>query len=219
MNKTSKIGLTAAALMACASGASAATVTITQTLSFGPSKTAWSHTFSFAPFNPLLGTLVKVSDTITENLAGTIDITNEGISSATYTASLSDTAHKMFSGLTTLTTTISNTVSSPPPLTPFGTPGDTTGPLALFGTSTGSATTTSALADFEGASLVATAKDVGSLNFHSDTANALATFDGTGQVIDKLVYTYTTKTPEPGTLALIGSALAGLAMFRRRKRK
>ena len=213
MNNTGKIGLTAAALMACASAASAATVT--QTQMFGPKKTAWSTTFSFAPFNPALGTLVKVTDIITETLSGHVDITNSGSSSATYTAFLTDKATKAFSGLTTLTKTISNTVSSPPPLPPGG----TTGPLALSGSSTGTATTTSGLAAFEGASVVATAKDVGALSFSSDTANATATFDGTGQVIDKLIYTYTTKVPEPGTLALIGSALAGLAVFRRRKRK
>jgi len=213
MNNTGKIGLTAAALMACASAASAGTVT--QTRMFGPTKTAWSHTFSFAPFNPALGTLVKVTDIITENLSGTVEITNSGSSSATYTAFLTDTATKTFSGLTTMSKTISNKVSSPPPLAPGG----STGPLALSGSSTGSATTTSGLAAFEGASVVATAKDVGALSFSSDTANATATFDGTGQVIDKLIYTYTTKVPEPGTLALIGSALAGLAVFRRRKRK
>lgn len=215
MNKSSKIGLTAAALMACASAASAATVT--QTLSFGPQGTKWTHTFSFNPFNPALGTLVKVTDTITENLAGTINITNGGPSSATFSAFLTDTANKTFSGLTNLSKTVSNTVSGT--LTPFGTPGDTTGDLPLSGTSTATATTTSGLASFEGGPVIAVGTDIGSLSFKSDTGNATAVFHDTGEIINKLVYTYAAKAPEPGTLALIGSALAGLAVFRRRKRK
>ena len=213
MNKTGKIGLTAAALMACASAASAGTFTVTQTLSFGPEPTKWTHTFSFSPFNPALGTLVKVSDTITENLSGTINITNDGSSSATFSAFLTDIATKTFTGLTTDSTTLSNTVS--------GTlaPGASTGPLALSGTSTGSGTTTSGLASFESGPVVAAATDIGELSLKSDTGNATAVFRDGGQVIDKLIYTYTTKVPEPGTLALIGSALAGLALFRRRKHK
>lgn len=211
MNKASTIGLTAAALMACASAASAATVT--QTLTFGPQTTAWKHTFSFAPFNPALGTLVKVADTITENLSGSINVTNDGSSSATFTAFLTDTANKTFGGLTTLSKSISNTVT--------GTlaPGATTGDLPLTGTSTGSGTTTSGLAGFETGPVIAVGTDVGALSFVSDTGNATSIFHDTGEIVDKLVYTYAATVPEPGTLALIGSALAGLAMFRRRKRK
>src|SRR5277367_2396001 len=145
LSKTRTIGLTTAALIACAGTASAAT--ITQTLTFGPTLTNWAHTFSFAGFNPALGTLTKVSDTITENLAGSIEITNNGSSSATFSAHLTNTALKNFTGLTTTSTSLSGTAT--------GTlaPGATTGVLPLTGFSNGSGTTTSGLSAFEIASV------------------------------------------------------------------
>jgi PEP-CTERM motif len=212
MDRTTRIGITAAALIACAGTASANTVT--QTMTFGPMVTNWTHTFSFAGFNTALGTLTKVSDMITENLAGTIDITNNGSSSATFSAHLTNTALKNFTGLTTTSTSLSGTAT--------GTlaPGATTGVLPLTGFSNGSGTTTSGLSAFEIASVLATATDKGALSLVSSTGDASAVFTDTGQVIDKLVYTYSPiSTPEPGTMALIGTALAGLGWARRRKRR
>lgn len=214
MDRTTKIGITAAALIACAGTASANTVT--QTLTFGPAVTNWAHTFSFAGFNTTLGTLTKVSDMITENLAGSIDITNNGASSATFSAHLTNVALKTFTGLTTTSTSISGTAS--------GTlaPGASTGVLPLTGTSSGSGTTMSGLSAFEVASVLASATDKGSLSLLSSTGDASAVFTDTGEVTDKLVYTYTpttVTTPEPGTIALIGTALAGLGWARRRKRR
>jgi PEP-CTERM motif len=209
LSKTRTIGLTTAALIACAGTASAAT--ITQTLTFGPTLTNWAHTFSFAGFNPALGTLTKVSDTITENLAGSTVITNTGSGSATFSAHLTDVALKTFPGLTTTSTSVSTggtgTLAS----------GASTGVLPLTGTSSGSATTMSGLASFEATTVLADATDDGSLSLTSSTGNATAVFTDTGTVTDKLVYTYF--TPEPGTLALIGTALAGFGWARRRKRR
>ncbi len=211
MNKTS-ITLTAAALMACAGGAASAG-TVAQTLIFGPAVTNWTHTFSFSGFNAALGTLTKVTDTITEDIVGSIDVTNTGSSSAAFSAQLTNVADKTFPGLTVTSTSASNTET--------GTlaPGASTGSLPLSGSSTGSGTTMSGLGVFEGATVSAIATDRGTLAVSSSTLDFDAVFTDTGMVKDVLVYTYASVTPvpEPGTLAVIGTALAGLGWARRRK--
>jgi hypothetical protein len=213
MSALRTIGLTAAAMMAC--GAATKAATITQTVSFGPAATAWSHTFSFNGFNPALGTLTKVTDTITETLSGTVTVTNGGSSSATFSAFLTNTAKKVFSGLTVSTLNVSNTVS--------GTlaPGASSGVLPMSGTVTSTGTTTSGLAGFLGATVSATATDKGSLTLNSDTGNATASFSDDGEVTDKLVYTFTptvVTTPEPQALGILGGALVLLGLVRLRRR-
>lgn len=211
MKKGGLIGLTAAAAIACASAASA--TTITQTLSFGPASTNWSHTFTFTGFNPALGTLVKVTDVITENLTGTVDVTNSGATSATFSAFLTNTGTKVFPGLNVTVLNTSNTVS--------GTlaPGDSSGTLTLSGTATNTGTTTSGLGAFQGATVSTVASDTGSLSLTSSTGNAVAAFGDTGLITDKLIYEYkVAAVPEPAGLAIFGSSLAllGLAVRRRR---
>lgn len=211
MIKARTIGLTAAAMMACASAASAGT--ITQTVTFGPTATNWTHTFSFTGFNPALGKLTKVSDTITEILAGTVDVTNTGSSSATFTAHLTNTGTKVFPGLTVTTLNVSNTASG------SLAPGASSGVLSLSGSVTNSGTTTSGLSSYEVATVSAVATDKGALTLSSSTGDATADFTDTGEIIDKLVYTFgPASIPEPGALALLGGSLAFLGFARRRRR-
>ncbi len=211
MSSARTIGLTAAAMMACAGAASAGTVT--QTLTFGPTATNFSHTFSFAGFNPALGTLVKVTDTITETLSGTVDVTNTGSSTATFTAFLTNTAKKTFPGLVVSSISVSNAATGS-----LGA-GDSSGTLTLTGTSTNSGSTTSGLAAYLVTPLLVVATDKGALSLSSSTGDATAAFTDTGTITDVLVYTFTTKIPEPGALVLLGGGLTFLGFTRWRKRR
>src|SRR5271166_5971164 len=90
MHSKRTMTLTAAAMMACASGAASA-ATLTQTSMFGPALLNWSHTFTFSGFNPALGTLTAVQVTETESATGAFSITNNGASSNTFTGHLTNT--------------------------------------------------------------------------------------------------------------------------------
>jgi hypothetical protein len=213
MNRAGKIGLTAAALMACAGTASAAT--ITQTVTFGPAAVSWTHTFGFTPFNTALGTLTSVSDTITETLSGMVTVTNTGAASGSFSAFLTNVATKSLPGLTVTTTDMGSLVTG------MLAPGSSSSGTSM-GTNTGMMTTTTGLGAYEGSTLTAVATDAGSITLSGPGAG-MASFVDSGAVTDKLIFTYTptttTTTPEPATLALIGTGLAGLAIARRRKRK
>ena len=217
MSSVRKIGLTAAAVIACARAASA--TMITQTFSFGPKTVAWTMTHIFNGFNPALGTLTAVTETITESHGGSVTATNHSTSS-------SNTGSFSFTNIATVTLPVTGNLASlfVPVLQvkSFNLPpsGTSTMPLSGSGSRTGTATSAfTNLTPFEGP-LKATINDVP----HSFGSGASITYSRTpvmGTVTDKLVFTYTpaVAVPEPGSLAsFFAGALASLAFLWRRKR-
>lgn len=213
MHWVAKSALAGAALLALPQIAAAGV--ISETESVPVTATNWATTLNFSGFDTTLGTLTKVTITITEDLAGTAQAMNTGSTSAIGDISLTNVAMLTVPPLGVSTTTIAATATFTLPA------GDTSPTFPVSNSSTNSGSTTTGLSFFE-APWSGAASNSGSASFDFTSGNALVSFTDTGALTVEADYTFTPiirrSVPEPLSTAVFGSGLLALGLVRRRRR-
>ena len=216
--------------VALAAGANAATVTITD--SFGLATTNWTHLIGASQFDVALGTLNSATFTFTDDIVQSFKGENTGGSPDTLTpiAGAQFLFRKSLATLLTTNVSGSGTAFSATAfdgLSDFaGTSGTVFANVAANGTGTFTVTGAAALAALIGSGTVGSVgydvRATGNGSIQTANGNLDSSITTQARYNLNLVYDFTPRAaqvPEPGSMALFGVALAGLAVLRRKASK
>lgn len=228
--KTLRRILLTSAMAALTVGVSSATSIAGTCTTTGNGPTEISANTGCSKFNTNLGTLNFITLTINGSIAGTISLTNNAATTQNVRGTTNsefdlNTTLQGFSGLTSGTALFTPTYNT-------GVQSIASGSTFTSGALAGSASTGS-LVDSTGATFAtySSVGGAGTFTFNITTFSGVAIAGGGGQIASSQStngtvaatvaydYTATSGVPEPATIALMGSALLGLGLVRRKVTK